>query len=136
MQPLGRPPVPDEYTIHAMSLRSRGTNVGADEPRNSSHLCAPARSALAGASVTSTVATSVAKLRPAHVVVAVPVCAASSCAALAREVDEVVCLEKPQPFHAVGLWYDDFSETTDDEVRRLLADARAPATTQGGHDGN
>jgi predicted phosphoribosyltransferase len=35
-------------------------------------------------------------------------------------VDEVVCDITPTPFHAVGLWYDDFSQTTDDEVRELL----------------
>ena len=37
--------------------------------------------------------------------------------------DEMVCAVTPQPFHAVGLWYDDFSQTTDDEVRELLAEA-------------
>jgi putative phosphoribosyl transferase len=65
----------------------------------------------------------VAELQPEHVVVAVPVCAAPSCAALENDADEVVCLEKPEPFHAVGLWYADFSQTSDDEVRSLLADA-------------
>ena len=64
-----------------------------------------------------------ARLHPARVVVAVPVCAASSCDALANEVDEVVCLEKPEPFRAVGLWYEDFSQTSDEEVRALLAGA-------------
>src|ERR1700693_797255 len=56
MQPLGRPPVPEEYTMEATSLRSRGTNC-ADELslRNSSQRCAPDKSAFGGASVTRTV---------------------------------------------------------------------------------
>src|SRR5438094_280778 len=44
---------------------------------------------------------------------------------LARGADEVGCLRTPEPFYAVGLWYEDFSETSDDEVRRLLEQARA-----------
>ena len=61
--------------------------------------------------------------RPARIVVAVPVAAAETCAELEAEVDEVVCLRTPEPFYAVGLWYDDFEQTTDDEVRDLLARA-------------
>jgi putative phosphoribosyl transferase len=60
--------------------------------------------------------------RPARVVVAVPTAPAETCSALAREVDEVVCSMTPEPFQAVGLWYEDFSETSDDDIRRLLAD--------------
>lgn len=61
---------------------------------------------------------------PAKIVVAVPVAASSTCEAFRTEVDEVVCAVTPEPFYAVGLWYHDFSQTTDDEVRALLA--RAP----------
>jgi predicted phosphoribosyltransferase len=64
-------------------------------------------------------------LGPEEVVVAVPVAARETCDELADEVDEVICLRTPEPFHAVGLWYDDFSQTTDDEVRELLDAARA-----------
>jgi putative phosphoribosyl transferase len=53
--------------------------------------------------------------------VAVPTAAPDACDALRAEVDEVVCATTPEPFSAVGLWYDDFSQTTDDEVRELLA---------------
>lgn len=60
---------------------------------------------------------------PVRLVVAVPVGAAATCAEFAREVDEVVCCNRPADFRAVGLWYDDFSPTSDDDVRRLLADA-------------
>ncbi|HXA19283.1 MAG TPA: phosphoribosyltransferase [Thermoanaerobaculia bacterium] len=55
------------------------------------------------------------------IIVAVPVAARETCEVLLREVDDVVCLRSPDPFQAVGLWYDDFSQTTDEEVHRLLA---------------
>jgi putative phosphoribosyl transferase len=58
--------------------------------------------------------------QPARVIVAVPVGAASTCADLATEADDVVCVRTPDPFVAVGLWYRDFTPTTDHEVRTLL----------------
>jgi predicted phosphoribosyltransferase len=58
---------------------------------------------------------------PAAVVVAVPVGAAATCDLLRAEADVVVCPLTPRRFMAVGSWYDDFSPTTDEEVRRLLA---------------
>jgi putative phosphoribosyl transferase len=61
--------------------------------------------------------------QPARIVVAVPVAARSTCDEFSREVDEVVCAATPEPFYAVGLWYGDFSQTTDAEVRDLLARA-------------
>jgi putative phosphoribosyl transferase len=60
---------------------------------------------------------------PARSVVAVPVAAADTCAALREEADEVVCAATPEPFRAVGCWYEDFSQTGDGEVRELLARA-------------
>jgi len=62
------------------------------------------------------------KERSRAVVVAVPVAAPSTCLELKAEVDDVVCLRTPSEFSAVGLWYDDFSQTTDAEVRALLDD--------------
>jgi len=58
--------------------------------------------------------------QPARVIVAAPVGAASTCADLATEADDVVCVRTPDPFVAVGLWYRDFTPTTDHEVRALL----------------
>jgi erythromycin esterase-like protein/predicted phosphoribosyltransferase len=58
---------------------------------------------------------------PARIVVAVPVGARETCDRLRRIADEVVCVAAPDSFTAVGLWYEDFSQTTDVEVRRLLA---------------
>jgi predicted phosphoribosyltransferase len=60
------------------------------------------------------------KRQPARVVVAVPLGSRSACAELGEEADAVVCARTPEPFGAVGLWYDDFSQTSDDEVRDLL----------------
>jgi putative phosphoribosyl transferase len=60
---------------------------------------------------------------PARIVVAVPTAPAATCASLAHVADEVICLVQPQPFYAVGLSYRDFSEVSDDDVRRLLTEA-------------
>lgn len=63
--------------------------------------------------------------QPERTIVAVPVAARETCELLARSVDDVVCARTPDPFHAVGLWYENFEQTTDDEVRELLASAAA-----------
>lgn len=60
---------------------------------------------------------------PNEVVVAVPVSSAEVCQVFEQIVDDVVCVATPEPFYAVGLWYRDFSQTTDEEVRELLARA-------------
>ena len=65
--------------------------------------------------------------RPARIIVAVPVAAAETVRHLRQEADSVVCLSTPPDFHAVSMWYEDFSQTSDDEVRNLLeAGASAP----------
>jgi predicted phosphoribosyltransferase len=79
-----------------------------------------------GLATGSTMRAAVAALRqqhPARLVVAVPVAAAATCAELKAEVDDVVCAVTPEPFHAVGMWYRDFSQTTDEEVHELLTQA-------------
>jgi putative phosphoribosyl transferase len=68
--------------------------------------------------------------RPARIVVAVPVGAPETCAEFQGEADEAICARTPEPFYAVGLWYGDFSQTTDEEVHDLLeraAEEHAPA---------
>ena len=80
-----------------------------------------------GLATGSTMRAAVAALRqqgPARIVVAVPVAAPEVCEELREEVDEVVCARQPTPFVAVGLWYQNFAATTDDEVRSLLEQAR------------
>jgi putative phosphoribosyl transferase len=59
-------------------------------------------------------------MQPARLVVAVPVAVAETCAGLREIVDEVVCVATPDPFYAVGVWYEDFAQTSDAEVRDLL----------------
>jgi len=61
------------------------------------------------------------KENPQQIVVAVPVAAAEICQELGQQVDEVVCLKTPHPFYAIGLWYDNFAQTSDGEVCDLLS---------------
>ena len=58
--------------------------------------------------------------QPARVVIAVPVASRATCDQFRDDVDEVVCAVTPEPFYAVGNWYEDFSQTSDEEVRELL----------------
>jgi predicted phosphoribosyltransferase len=58
---------------------------------------------------------------PSQIVVAVPVGARDTCRAMDEVADEVVCARMPEPFNAVGLWYENFDQASDDEVRELLA---------------
>ena len=79
-----------------------------------------------GLATGATMRAAVAALRqqqPVRIVVAVPIAASPVCDALKTEVDEVVCAATPEPFYAVGLWYEDFEQTSDAEVRALLARA-------------
>jgi putative phosphoribosyl transferase len=57
---------------------------------------------------------------PARIIVAAPVAARETCREFGRTVDEVVCVQTPERFEGVGQWYEDFSQTTDEEVRELL----------------
>jgi putative phosphoribosyl transferase len=75
---------------------------------------------LATGSTMRAAALAVRQLNPARAVVAVPVAAAETCDEFRDVVDEIVCSVTPRPFRAVGLWYEDFSQTSDDEVRELL----------------
>jgi predicted phosphoribosyltransferase len=60
---------------------------------------------------------------PSRLIVAVPIGAPDTCEALREHADEVVCAVTPEPFYGVGAWYQDFGQTTDDEVRTLLRQA-------------
>jgi len=78
---------------------------------------------LATGSTMRAAAAALRRQRPARIVVAVPVSAPQTCDEYRMGVDEIVCAVTPEPFHAVGQWYADFSQTTDEEVRELLARA-------------
>jgi putative phosphoribosyl transferase len=82
---------------------------------------------LATGSTMRAAARAVRQLNPKRVVVAVPVAAEETCDEFRDVVDEVVCEATPRPFHAVGLWYEDFSQTSDEEVRELLERAETPS---------
>jgi erythromycin esterase-like protein/predicted phosphoribosyltransferase len=58
---------------------------------------------------------------PKRIIVAVPTASPDTCEEMKRRADEVICAITPEPFHAVGRWYQEFSQTTDEEVRELLA---------------
>jgi predicted phosphoribosyltransferase len=76
-----------------------------------------------GLATGSTMKAAIAALRrqnPAKIVVAVPTAPADSCEELQREADEVICAVTPEPFYAVGLWYENFEQTTDAEVTELI----------------
>jgi predicted phosphoribosyltransferase len=66
---------------------------------------------------------------PKLLVVAVPVASAEACTAVGQAADRVECVAMPTPFHAVGSWFDDFTQVSDDEVRKILSAAgpRPPA---------
>jgi len=69
---------------------------------------------------------------PARLVVAVPVAAPPTCEELGAQVDEIICAKTAEPFYGVGYWYEDFSQTTDEEVHALLAQSEQekPVTTR------
>jgi predicted phosphoribosyltransferase len=79
-----------------------------------------------GLATGATMQAAVKALREQHakrIVVAVPVAAPESCEQLKEQVDDMICALTPEPFYAVGFWYQDFSQTTDEEVRELLESA-------------
>ena len=87
-----------------------------------------------GLATGSTMEAAVAALRiqePARIVVAVPVGAAETCHRLQQVADEVVCVETPTPFNAVGLWYERFDQVSDDEVISLLRSTAGTAAPVG-----
>ena len=85
---------------------------------------------LATGSTMRAAAAALRKQGPARIVVAVPVSSPETCDEFRSEVDDIVCAVTPRPFRGVGMWYEDFSQTTDEEVRELLA--RAAARKHGG----
>jgi putative phosphoribosyl transferase len=85
---------------------------------------------LATGSTMRAAATALRKMNPLKIVIAVPVAAADTCREFRGEVDEVICVVTPEPFMAVGAWYADFSQTSDEEVRELLQ--RAASCGQAG----
>ena len=90
-------------------------------PRLSGRVVVLVDDGLATGSTMKAAVQAVKQQQPARVIVAVPVGAPETCSELRSMADEVVCARTPSPFNAVGQWYIDFDQTTDDEVRELLA---------------
>jgi putative phosphoribosyl transferase len=85
-----------------------------------------------GLATGSTMRAAIAALRrqhPAKIIVAVPVGSVETCAEMQQEADQVICASMPQPFAAVGYWYEDFSQITDEEVHDLLERAAEEQVT-------
>jgi putative phosphoribosyl transferase len=78
---------------------------------------------LATGSTMRAAVTALRRQHPERIVVAVPIGAPATCAEIRSIADDVICAVTPEPFRAVGMWYDDFSQTSDDEVSDLLARA-------------
>jgi putative phosphoribosyl transferase len=75
-----------------------------------------------GASIRAAIAV-IQEEQPQSIIVAIPVAPSSTCDELRDEVDKVICLMTPEPFYSVGLWYDYFTQTTDEEVHKLLTES-------------
>jgi putative phosphoribosyl transferase len=119
-----------EAELRELSRREEAYRRGREPPDVAGKTVILVDDGLATGSTMRAAALAVRRLAPARVVVAVPVASAETCSEFRDVVDEVVCGVTPRPFHAVGLWYQDFSQTTDDEVRSLLAQAAESAETR------
>lgn len=86
---------------------------------------------LATGSTVKAAVTALRKQKPRRIVVAVPLGSAAACAELGELADEVVCAKMPEPFYAVGAWYHNFAQTSDEEVHELLERASSAAATPG-----
>lgn len=85
---------------------------------------------LATGSTMKAAAIALKRQNPAKIVVAVPVSSRDTCEEFESEVDSIVCAVTPEPFYGVGMWYQDFSQTSDEEVRELLKVGRGPRAKQ------
>jgi putative phosphoribosyl transferase len=116
-----------EEELRELERRERAYRDGRDLPELAGKTVILVDDGLATGSTMRAAALAVRKHHPARILVAVPVAAAETCDEFRKEVDEIICAVTPRPFHAVGLWYDDFSQTSDEEVRELLAQAAESA---------
>lgn len=108
------------YEEHELERRERAYRGDRAAPDISGHTVILVDDGLATGSTMRAAVAALKVQSPDRLVVAVPVAAAETCESLRRIVDEVVCAYTPEPFLAVGQWYQDFSQFTDGEVRELL----------------
>src|SRR5881628_2158910 len=103
-----------------LERRERAYRHGRPAPQLKDRVVILIDDGLATGSTMRAAAAALRKQDPSRIVVAVPVAPAETCEEFRKEVDEVVCAATPEPFQGVGLWYDNFSQTSDEEVRQLL----------------
>jgi putative phosphoribosyl transferase len=111
--------------LNEVHRREEAYRDGRPEPHISGKVVIVIDDGLATGSTMRAAALALRRREPASIVIAVPTAAARTCEELSIVADEVICPYTPEPFYAVGLYYDDFRQTTDDEVRALLRKAAA-----------
>lgn len=116
---------------HELERREQAYRQGRPVPRIADKIVVLVDDGLATGSTMQAAVAAVRQQRPARVIVAVPVGARETCNELAETADEVVCVSMPAPFIAVGLWYEDFSPTSDADVQKVLQANRAERLPMG-----
>jgi putative phosphoribosyl transferase len=112
--------------LQELERRERAYRAGRPQPDLRGRTVILVDDGLATGSTMRAAAQALRKQGARQLVVAVPVASAQTCEEFRTEVDDIVCALTPEPFFGVGRWYEDFSQTTDEEVRQLLVDAGAP----------
>jgi putative phosphoribosyl transferase len=114
-----------EFEMEELERRELAYRGNRSEPDVSGKTVILIDDGLATGSTMRAAAEALRQQQPARIVVAVPVSAPQTCDEYRMGVDEIVCAVTPEPFYGVGQWYIDFSQTTDEEVRELLAKTQA-----------
>jgi predicted phosphoribosyltransferase len=109
-----------ETETHELERREVAYRDGRPRPEIRGKVVILVDDGLATGSTMRAAVEAVQRLEPKRVIVAVPVGALDTCRELKEHADDVVCVQTPEPFYGVGTWYEDFSQTTDEEVRELL----------------
>jgi len=139
---IGRLGIPDEYvekiTAHELAevnRRLRYFRGGRPEPEVGERTVILVDDGLATGVTARAAVEALRRRRPGRLVLAAPVCAAQTAELFESRVDELVCLASPKDLGAIGLWYENFEQTTDEEVVQLLERARNERSAEDGGTG-